>query len=554
MDDNYAKIKDSIQRVGRRATLVRLGEGVALLGAIALVLFSVGLVSAAQLSVVPYARMGYFVLSTIIIIYVSYRYILTPIQSLGSQDRLALFMEKRFPRLKDLLISSIQLGRDLENPGRARLFSHELAGLLFKQTGEGLVGLRAGDVVESRCLMRNLTILGLLIGLFAVITAMNPTYVAQRFNLLLEPRYVPSVLLRATAPVIGDITLTYRYPAYTGLKPRTITGSSGDIRILKGSEVEIVARSNQPVDSASILINESTRVPMTVETPHTIKGSLIVLEDGNYSFETLPAGRRSAHKSKSHRIIALADDYPRITILSPAQGKVVGERDVIDLEYEAMDDFGLKEIRLVVGEGPGAEGARRDLKVIKEPKTRFRDSCKWDLSMYSFTPGKKVPYFLEAVDNDAVSEPKVARSETRYIEVYSTQKKHEELISLQDKLLKEMTLLLADKLVNRPDAMTARDELLMQQEVLSGRTINLLVLFEKILTDMEEDTMANYAVYYSLENMRNTIAQLNAAKDKLLEKIERRGPVLSTVSISGTQSMQDDDVVELEDDVMYLME
>ncbi|MFQ5862708.1 MAG: DUF4175 family protein [Candidatus Brocadiales bacterium] len=554
MDANYEKIKDSLRAAGREALRVHLGEGIALLGAVSLLLLLVGLVFAVQFSLIPYIRTGYLILCTFIIIYVSYRHILTPILPLWSEDRLALIIEKRLPELKDSLISSLQLGRDLENPKRTYLYSHELISSLFKQTAQGLQGLRPQDVAERRDLRRNVKALGVVVGVFAIFAVSNPGFIAQRFHLLLKPQYAPSGLIQLGAPVIGDITLTYRYPAYTGLKPRTISGSSGRIRALKGSEVEILAQSSQAIASASILINESTRVTMAVETPYTLKGSLIVLEGGSYSFETLAIGGKSLQKSKPLRIIVEDDDYPKINILSPTSEKVVSERDVVRLAYEATDDFGLKEIRLAVGEGPGAERVKKDLKVIKEAEREYRGSFNWDLSELGLVPGEKVPYYLEAVDNDAVSGPKVARSRTQYLEIYSTQKRHDELLSLQDKLLREMIQLLAEKLLNPPNATESRDELLLQQEVLIDRTINLLVLFDRVLTGMEEDALANYAVYYSLENMRNRISQFNDNKEKNLEKAEKRGPVLPVSIISEIQAMQDNEIVELENDIIFLVE
>ncbi len=554
MDTNYGKIKESLRTVGREATWVHLGEGAALLGTILLLLLLVGLASAAQLSLIPSGRTGYLILCILITTYISYRYILSPILLLGSEDGLALIIEKRLPVLKDLLISSLQLGRDLEDPRRVQLYSHVLIGALFKQTAEGLKGLKPGDVVERRRLMRNMKGLVAAVTLFAALVVLNPGYIVQRFHLLMEPQYAPSALIQPGTPIIGDITLTYRYPAYTGLKPRTISGSSGDIRVLKGSEVEISARCGQPVTSAAILINGSTRVPMILETPNTIKGSLVALEGGEYSFETLPAGGSSLHRSDSRRIMVEDDGYPEIDILSPRSKKVAGERDVVGLKYYAMDDFGLKEIRLVIGEGPGVEGVKKSLKVMKRAETEYRDSFNWELSTLRLTPGERLAYYLEAVDNDAVSGPKVARSRTQYIEVYGTQKRHDELLSLQDELLKEMIRLLAEELVNRPDATASRDELLLQQETLRDRTINLLVLCDRVLTDMEEDALANYAVYYSLQNMRNMISQLSDSKEKALEETRLRGEILPVSLLNKLQGMQDDEVVEMENDIMFLVE
>lgn len=525
-----------------------------MLGTVLLLLSLVGIVSARWLALVSHAHTAYMLLCVVVIGYTLYRFILVPVLLLRSEDRLALLIEKRLPGLKDLLISSVQLARDMRNPRRSGLYSHELIGQLFEQTAEKLRDLRVDEIVERGGLRRNAVALVTVIGLFAIFTLISPAYMVQNFKLLFEPQYVPSGLVQPGEAVIGDITLTYRYPTYTGLRPRTIVGSSGDIKALKGSEVEITARGNQTITSAHIVVNESAKMPMVVESQSTIRGKLVVLESGSYRFETIPFGGKSPQKSKLHLITVEDDAYPEAEILAPISGKVVGERDVLRLVYRASDDFGVKEMRLVVGERPGTRGIRKTLRVLKEARKELRGTYRWELSELGLKPGERIPYYLEVVDNDAVSGPKVAKSETRYIEVYSTQKRHDELLSLQDKLLREMIHLLAEKLVNPPKATGTTDELLLQQEVLIERTVNLLVLLDKVLTRMEEDALANYAVYYSLQNMRDMLSQLNDNKERKLEGIERRGPILPVTIINEVQTMQEDEIAELENDIMFLVE
>ncbi len=556
MDKNYLNIKQSVREVGRKAVRVRLITGVALIGIAFLILFLAGLILAPHLLSLPYARTGFLVSCALAVGYLFYRDVIVPVRPMLSDENAALMIEKRHPELKDMLISTLQLGRDMKDPGQPALFSNELVGQLFRQTEERLRGVRLEDVVDRHGLFRNVKVLAGAVCMSLVIVFLNPGFFGQRVRLLLGPDSGAAVFIEPGVPVIGDITLTYRYPAYTGLKPRTVRGSGGDIRALKGSEVEIVALSSRPVSSADIFKDESIRVPMTLETPSTLKGSLIVLENGTYCLDVLPAGGKLRHRSKPRRIVVEDDAYPETHILSPRADKVVSEGDVVKLEYDAADDFGLKEIRLVVGGGTGTEPSSKVLKVMRRMETEYRDSFNWELSLLKLSPGEKVPYYLEVVDNDAVSGPKVARSGTKYLEVYSAQKRHEDLLSLQDELLKGMIRLLADDLVNRPDVATSIDDLLLQQEILRQRTIDLLVLFDRVLADMENDAFANYAVYYGIQNMRDMVFRLSDDKTKILEEAVRDDSA-SHVDVDfmrRIQSMQDEEVVELENDVMFLVE
>ncbi len=564
MDKKYLKIKQSVREVGRNAVRVRVFTGVALIGISLLILILAGLILAPHLSSLPYARAGFLVSCVLVAAYLFYRCVIVPVRPLRSDENVALMIEKRHPGLKDLLVSSFQLGGDMEDPDKPEFFSHELVGQLFRQTEERLQGVKLEDAVDRSDLSRNVKVLLGAVCIVSLLVFLNPGLVGRRVQLFLGPDSGKAVSVEPGAPVIGDITLTYRYPVYTGLKPRTVSGSGGDIRALKGSEVEIVALSSHPVSSADILIGESTRVHMTLETPNTMKGSLIVLENGSYRLVVLPEGGKLSNKSRPRRIVVEEDAYPETNILSPKGKKVVSESDVVKLKYDATDDFGLKEISLVVGEGTGGERSRKMLKVMRQMETEYKDTFNWELSLLKLSPGEKVPYYLEVLDNDAVSGPKVARSKTQYLEVYSTQQRHEDLLALQDELLNEMIRLLAEHLVNRPDVATSIDDLLLQQEVLRQRTVDFIVLFDRVLAQMEDDALANYAVYYGLQNMRDMVSRLSDEKEKNLEDAVRNGSMSwsrADVDVDAdasimrrVQSMQDEEVVELENDVMFLVE
>ena len=46
-------------------------------------------------------------------------------------------------------------------------------------------------------------------------------------------------------PLVGDMRLTFNYPAYTGLDPRTIEGSDGRIETLKATQVVFEATADE---------------------------------------------------------------------------------------------------------------------------------------------------------------------------------------------------------------------------------------------------------------------------------------------------------------------
>src|SRR5204862_3617434 len=80
------------------------------------------------------------------------------------------------------------------------------------------------------------------------------------------PRHVSRGVLRLWAgdsgappvelsPIAGDLSITYLYPAYTALPPRTEEGTAGDLRAPRGTEVRIAARADRDLSQAFAVVN-----------------------------------------------------------------------------------------------------------------------------------------------------------------------------------------------------------------------------------------------------------------------------------------------------------
>ena len=63
----------------------------------------------------------------------------------------------------------------------------------------------------------------------------------------------PAVLLD---PITGDIEVTYQYPAYTKRDPRTLSGTGGDLRAPRGTEVRLVTRADRVVKAAELVVDD----------------------------------------------------------------------------------------------------------------------------------------------------------------------------------------------------------------------------------------------------------------------------------------------------------
>src|SRR5579862_503158 len=87
-------------------------------------------------------------------------------------------------------------------------------------------------------------------------------------------------------PLVGDVRVTYQYPAYTGLPPRTVDGSTGDLVAVKGTRVRLDARPLRSARKALLLLGdggERGELPAKL-ADGALSAELTLSESGTYRF------------------------------------------------------------------------------------------------------------------------------------------------------------------------------------------------------------------------------------------------------------------------------
>ncbi|HJW87506.1 MAG TPA: hypothetical protein VJ440_12810, partial [Candidatus Brocadiaceae bacterium] len=185
-------------------------------------------------------------------------------------------------------------------------------------------------------------------------------------------------------------------------------------------------------------------------------------------------------------------------------------------------------------------------------------SYAWSLTELGLQSDDNISYHLEVKDNDTISGPKTGRSKTYYLEVFNSKKKRQELVQLQEELLREMLYLLSDDVTKRLDDVqcTSKDYLLMLQDGVQGRIEKIIGLFTDVLVGMQEDTEANYSIYYSLENQKDTFRDATAKRrNTVLQSVQNvRDNALPVTVLSGLQRAMDEEVAVVENTIVFLSE
>lgn len=556
--DSQGIINASLRTVCKDGIKNRVYSGMLLLFSISLFLLMIGAAGVDILFRFPMGLSVFYAGSLIVLCLAFYRVLLLPLLSLLRRDNIALLIEQKYPSLNDRLISSIQLSAD-KSQKKISGYSEQLISMLMDDTAKQLRQLDLSHVISKRFFRLSCVVLIASVFIFSVICASKPSYIKKNIPSLLSYLRNGKVigddgLVVSPGPVIGDIAVSYRFPLYSGLQPKTVYNTSGDIRALKGSEVRMSAISDRSLLSAAMIFNNSTKIPFEVENGHTIKGVLSLLESGTYIFETTDSHGRTVQDVTSHTIQVDPDHFPEVTINVPAKDLTVHEKDTVELRYTAKDDFGISEISLVFEQGD--EKNTKVLASFAKKQLQYSGAFIWSLSELTLQPDDRITYHIEVKDNDAISGPKVNRSATYCLEIYSSRKKHIELVQLQETLLQELIHMLSDDLVKRIDdeKCTVKEYLIMTQDSIQERGERIVNLFTDILVGMQDDVRANYSVFYSLENLKNKFRNVTEKKRAAIrQSVINAGE--STIPVSllhDLQKSQDEEVVEVEDCIIFL--
>jgi predicted nucleic acid-binding Zn-ribbon protein len=244
----------------------------------------------------------------------------------------------------------------------------------------------------------------------------------------------------AFEPLIGDVRLVYTFPAYTGLPKRVVDGSTGDIVALKGTEVEWEAPILRRARQALILLGEQGEAGEHQVTlaEGKLRTRFVVRDNATFRVWLAPLFGRPVREHRAHRIVAEADQPPRVDIFGPADRLVLPTPRPIEVGYSALDDFGLGAVDLVwrVDDGPeqrqrlrNAAGKRAD-----QGKTVFEPN--WG----TLAAGATIAYRVEALDRDDVSGSKTGSSRSLYVVIQNPRE------DLDEQLLREREVL--DKLID----------------------------------------------------------------------------------------------------------
>ncbi len=292
-------------------------------------------------------------------------------------------------------------------------------------------------------------------------------------------------------------------PAYTELPPERLTGAAELIRAMRGSTVDVGLRLGESVEAARLRLPDGSVVSLQADDSKArFEGRFVVADGGPLGLEI---DRREGWEVDGHerRIELIADEPPGVRLLGPEDGLVVTPAEQVTFRFEASDDFAVTGAELVVDAGAG----ERRFALPATDAEQYKAEKRFDVAEIARQEGVTVRYFVEVRDNDTVSGPKLGRSATQTLEIFSPRKAHRELLERQDRLFDQVVHVLGDSIA-LPEAMNG--EVLPRLGALATRLGEARREFSALLDAFADDSLADPASLANLRDLRTRIERMHA--------------------------------------------
>jgi hypothetical protein len=221
----------------------------------------------------------------------------------------------------------------------------------------------------------------------------------------------------AERPVVKLLRLSLTPPSYARLASMVLDDNVGDVSALKGTRVHIAIQSNTPLAQAALTFHDSSRIPLVCRGIQAT-ADFPVRADGSYIIRLRDSAGTPNIDPVEYNIKVIPDRFPAVVIVVPGQNLDVTENQALGLVIKGSDDYGFTRLQLASRlshsrfEKPATEFTKTNIPLPPQAGTELLLPYNWLLKSLALVPEDIVEYYVELFDNDNVSGPKSAVSET----------------------------------------------------------------------------------------------------------------------------------------------
>ncbi len=357
-----------------------------------------------------------------------------------------------------------------------------------------------------------------------------------------SPEFKVEVLAK---PLIKSRVLSVQLPGYLGGGRLTYPEGQADIAAPRGSIVTISVATIPPALSASIQLDnaKASEFPMSTESG-LWQGSINL--DGETAYRIVWSADGKLYAEDEFHHLSIEQDAPPIVwAVEPGHDVVINSEQVIRLAGAARDDHQVQSLGLILLHPLTGEAVRITL---AGGSSQITGSYDWDVAQADLLPGEYLEYYFEAYDNDTVSGPKRAITQTYRIrmpelneivenatrEVQTQAVSMEQLKAKSEELQKQLDA--ASKMsreATSPQAQNAgtreAKELAAQQQQLMQQLDKTTTAMKKNLGKMSENQYLSPELAEKLAEVRRLTQELMSPEmkdtlDKLRKQLESLDP------------------------------
>jgi hypothetical protein len=349
-----------------------------------------------------------------------------------------------------------------------------------------------------------------------------------------SPWYAVTVIDR---PILRDLQVTLRPPAYTGLPAEQLPPGTGNITALQGTIANIRVRSSDP-DVIARLSMDDTDQDLVLDD---MAGDITLHEETTYRIILQsPSGVQNLDPI-TYSITPLIDQYPFVELVSPAPQADMDFELLVPLDIRIRDDFGFSRLTLSWRLSDSRFGDTMEtfqeitLSLPGTPEIQYL----WDLGMTTgldIVPGDVISYFVTVWDNDGYNGAKKSVSATQQLRLPSIAERYEALESTQDETesgleslveeaeyVREQFEELRDELREKQDAdwddQQSLESLRQAQEQLQNRADELANNMAEAAEQMADHNLVSDELLDIFEELQNVTEEINSPE--LAEALEQ---------------------------------
>ncbi len=243
--------------------------------------------------------------------------------------------------------------------------------------------------------------------------------------------------------LIKTMKITYEYPSYTGIKPRTEERTFSEISALQGTKVTVEFSFNNPVGDTLLLFGNGQSI-VKKGTSRTKSFSFAVNDADFYEVHYYDPTVKKILSSGRERITPIFDQIPFCEFISPGRDMIANSGSLVPVTLKLTDDFGISVIKFRIHAGEG-EISSSD-RVFFQTSGSNKKELMINASLKVPAGYPKIAYYAECSDNSPAGN--IGRSSVYFIYLPSavpegvSQKKNTEEEKKQQEQLEQAKKLL----------------------------------------------------------------------------------------------------------------